>query len=151
MAQPDSPDPDGSEYGVMEQSETLDEDDMGVDPLEGGMDPPEGWSGADRYGTAPNEQGDERPLDDRLDEERPDVGTGLDPATNEDRPGPDAPSAEMDDATSDDVAEEPAARQDVVVGDELDSTGESQTRRAGHLNPEPDQPAADETVRTRQE
>lgn len=146
MSQPDSPDPDGSEYGIMEQSETLDEDDLAVDPLEGGRDPAEGWSGADRYGTAPSEQGHERPIDDRLAEERPDVGEGGDPAAP-DGPTDDAPDEEIDEG----ALGSPANTSTVPVGDEFDATGESATRRAGHLNPEPDQPAADESVRSREE
>jgi hypothetical protein len=39
----------------------------------------------------------------------------------------------------------------VLVGDELDVTGESATRRAGHLVTEPDQPATDEASYAREE
>jgi hypothetical protein len=63
-------DSDGTE---LSSAEELDEDQLRVDPLEEGMDPPEHWSGADRYGTTPYEQRHPRPIDDRLDEERPDV------------------------------------------------------------------------------
>lgn len=38
---PSTPDPLGHDDDVLTQSETLDEDAMGVDPLEGGMDPAE--------------------------------------------------------------------------------------------------------------
>ena len=44
------------------------------------MDPPERWSGADRYGTTPYEQAHPRGLTDRLAEEEPDVtGAAADP------------------------------------------------------------------------
>ncbi|GAA4552218.1 hypothetical protein [Amycolatopsis samaneae] len=56
-------------------TEELDEDELRVDPLEKGMDPPEHWSAADRYGTTPWEQTHPAPLGQRLAEERPDVGT----------------------------------------------------------------------------
>jgi hypothetical protein len=42
-------------------------------------------------------------------------------------------------------------RGQVLVGDELDSTGESATRRSGYLVTEPDPPAADESVYAREE
>jgi hypothetical protein len=62
-----------SDGAALSSAEELDEDQLRVDPLEEGMDPPEHWSGADKYGTTPYEQRHPRPLDDRLDEERPDV------------------------------------------------------------------------------
>ncbi|WP_163509760.1 hypothetical protein [Fodinicola acaciae] len=54
-------------------AEDLDEDRLGTDPLEDGMEPPEGWSEADAYGTTRTEQRDGESLDDRLEQERPDV------------------------------------------------------------------------------
>ena len=36
-------------------AEELDEDRLRVDPLEAGMDPPERWSAADKYGMTPYE------------------------------------------------------------------------------------------------
>jgi hypothetical protein len=62
-----------SDGAALSSAEELDEDQLRVDPLEEGMDPPEHWSGADKYGTTPYEQRHPRPIDDRLDEERPDV------------------------------------------------------------------------------
>lgn len=61
------PDPD------MTTSEQLDEDELATDPLEGGMEPPDDWSGADRFGTTQREQRTGEPLDERLAEEEPDV------------------------------------------------------------------------------
>lgn len=54
-----------------EDFEGLDEDNLKEDPLEAGMDPPEGWAGSDRYGMTEYEQAHPRPLDERLAEERP--------------------------------------------------------------------------------
>jgi hypothetical protein len=54
------PDPLGHDDDILTQSETLDEDDMGVDPLEGGMDPAEDWSASNRYGTTATEQATDR-------------------------------------------------------------------------------------------
>src|SRR5262245_18876175 len=47
-------------------ADRLDEDELGVDPLEGGMDPPERWSEADRAGMTEAEQRPGAPLDERL-------------------------------------------------------------------------------------
>jgi hypothetical protein len=51
-------------------AEDLDEDRLGEDPLEEGMDPPESWSGA---ATTRTEQREGESLDDRLEQERPDI------------------------------------------------------------------------------
>lgn len=126
---------------VLRQSEVLDEDDLGVDPLEGGMDPPEDWAGADEYGTTATEQASDRPLTERLGEEQPDVA----PEPVPERPVAATPLEELDESVDDELAGEPApSGSGVVVGAEIDDTGESATRREGYLVTEPDQPAADE-------
>jgi hypothetical protein len=79
-----TPDPLGHDEDFLTQSETLDEDEMGIDPLEGGMDPAENWSAVNRYGTTALEQATDRPLAERLAEERPDASI---------RPAPDRPVA----------------------------------------------------------
>jgi hypothetical protein len=137
----------GHDDGVLVQSEALDEDDMGVDPLEGGMDPAEDWSAANRYGTTATEQATDRPLIDRLEEERPDVSTALVP----DRPVAATPLEELDESVDDEVTpNEPVGEEDqVLVGDEVDNTGESVTRRNGYLRLEPEHPAADEVMYAR--
>jgi protease I len=58
----------------MTTSEQLDEDELATDPLERGTELPDGWSGADRFGTTPREQRAGEPLGERLREEEPDVG-----------------------------------------------------------------------------
>jgi protease I len=68
MAMTSPPDPD------MTTSEQLDEDELATDPLERGAEAPDGWSGADRFGTTPREQRSGEPLAERLREEEPDVG-----------------------------------------------------------------------------
>lgn len=144
-----SPDPQGHDEDVLEQSEMLDEDDLGVDPLEGGMDPAEGWSGSTQYGTTATEQAEDRTLEDRLSEERPDLAGEPVP----ERPLAATPLEELDESIDDQVVPaEPADEQGrVLVGDEADDTGEASTRRGGHLVAEPDQPAADEVAVPRQE
>lgn len=56
----------------MPGAEDLDEDRLGVDPLERGIEPPERWSGADRFGTTPREEREGPDLDQRLAQEEPD-------------------------------------------------------------------------------
>lgn len=67
---PDAVESDGA---ALNSAEVLDEDRLAQDPLEEGMDPPEGWTGADKYGTTPYEQRHDRSIDERLAEEQPDV------------------------------------------------------------------------------
>ncbi|MGH3874428.1 MAG: hypothetical protein ACRDSR_23490 [Pseudonocardiaceae bacterium] len=66
------PDPPGYDDHDLTRSEILDEDNLGADPWEGGMDAAQGWSASDRYGTTAIEQATDRPLAERLKEERPD-------------------------------------------------------------------------------
>jgi hypothetical protein len=68
-------DPDAVETDAHAQSsaEELDEDRLRLDPLEAAMDPPERWSGVDKYGMTPYEQAHPRDLDERLAEEEPEV------------------------------------------------------------------------------
>jgi hypothetical protein len=130
---------------VLTQSETLDEDELGVDPLEGGMDPADAWSAANRYGTTPSEQATDRPLDERLDEERPDVSIKPVP----DCPLPLAPLEELDESIDDELVPwEPVSEQgQVLMGDEVDNTGESATRRSGYLVNQTGVPAEEEISR----
>lgn len=67
---PDAVETDGA---ALTSAEDLDEDRLRTDPLEQGMDPPEHWSGVDRYGMTPREEAEPRPLGERLAEEEPDV------------------------------------------------------------------------------
>jgi hypothetical protein len=54
-------------------AERLDEEELRLDPLEAGMDPPERWSEADRYGMTEAEQRRGASLAERLAEEEPEV------------------------------------------------------------------------------
>ncbi|GAA3013969.1 hypothetical protein [Actinokineospora diospyrosa] len=79
-------------YGSdLSQAESLDEDNLRVDPLEEGIDAPEHWAEADRHGMTAAEQRAGESLDERLAEEEPDLSAG-DP----DRPGPTTPLAAVD-------------------------------------------------------
>lgn len=92
-----APDAVETDPAALNSAEDLDEDRLRQDPLEEGMDPPEHWSGADRYGVTPWEQAHPRPLGERLDEEQPDL-TGT--ATAPQPPEPD--DIDWEDPGSDD-------------------------------------------------
>lgn len=78
-----TPDPAGTDPAALTAAEGLDEDRLQMDPLEEGMDPPEHWSGADKYGMTPYEQSHPRGLDQRLDEEQPDIQPRYDDSDHE--------------------------------------------------------------------
>ncbi|WP_433632314.1 hypothetical protein [Nocardia sp. CA-120079] len=68
-----APDPVESDGTALTGAEDLDEDRLHADPLEAGMDPPQQWTGATKYGTTPWEQAHDRGLEERLAEEEPEV------------------------------------------------------------------------------
>jgi hypothetical protein len=70
------PDAVETDPAALNSAEDLDEDRLRVDPLEAGIEPPERWSGADRFGTTPREQRDGQDLDSRLAEEQPEAAAG---------------------------------------------------------------------------
>gem|GEM_PF-5020266 len=57
----------------LQSAESLDEDEMAVDPLESGIDPPEQWSAVAARRPTPREQREGETLDEQLAEEVPDV------------------------------------------------------------------------------
>ncbi|WP_406601985.1 hypothetical protein [Lentzea kristufekii] len=78
-----SPDAVETDPAALSSAEDLDEDRLRLDPLEAGMDPPERWSGVDKYGMTPYEEAHPRPLEDRLAEEQPDVPVAETPLDEE--------------------------------------------------------------------
>lgn len=64
-------DPDEDE-GVLDASDTLD-DDAVADPLDVGIEPPDRWAGANRFGTTAAEQRAGESVEQLLGEEEPDV------------------------------------------------------------------------------
>ena len=58
---------------VPDDFEQYDEDNLRLDPLEEGMDPPEHWAQADKFGNTEREVREGQRLDDRLAEEQPDL------------------------------------------------------------------------------
>ncbi|MDG3010789.1 hypothetical protein G4X40_11580 [Rhodococcus sp. D2-41] len=65
-----------------EPAEGLDEDTLALDPMEEGLEPPERWAAADKFGVTAGEQRRGETLDQRLAQEEPDtveerVGDGV--------------------------------------------------------------------------
>jgi hypothetical protein len=58
----------------LDTAEETDEDELGVDPLDEGVEASYRWSGANSFGTTSAEQRAGEPLEDRLRQEEPDVG-----------------------------------------------------------------------------
>lgn len=58
---------------TLSPSESLDSDEVRNNDGDEVVDPPEGWSGADKFGTTPREEQEGESLDQRLAEEEPDV------------------------------------------------------------------------------
>jgi hypothetical protein len=58
---------------VPDDFEDFDEDNLRLDPLEEGMDPPEHWEQADRFGNTEREMREGEDLEHRLRQEEPDV------------------------------------------------------------------------------
>ena len=84
---------DDQDDGVLEPSDSLESDDLRSDPLDTGVDAGEGYRGATRFGTTPNEEGRGESLDDLLAEEEPDDGDN-DEWTDEDQPRDDGRTTE---------------------------------------------------------
>jgi hypothetical protein len=111
------------EYRDHSSAEDLDEDRLQLDPLEAGMDPPEHWSEADRFGTTAAEQRQGQDLEHRLREEEPDVTPDLDadPDDLEAADGEDADQLIVDDIPRELLPEHAA----VARGQSADEAGGS--------------------------
>jgi hypothetical protein len=82
----------GEEPGMLQQSEELDQDDLGAEPLDAGVEPPDHWAAADDFGTTSAEEAAGETLDQRLSRERPDVAPGEAP----ERPAADTDVTDFD-------------------------------------------------------
>jgi hypothetical protein len=90
-------DGDAAEPEILSATEGLDEDELAVDPLEEGVEPPEQWSAAERYGTTAEEVREGESLERKLSEEQPDV----DPGEVPERPLAITPADELDESIDD--------------------------------------------------
>jgi hypothetical protein len=111
-------DRDPAEPESLPPSEALDEDELRVDPLEEGVEPPEHWSGANRFGTTPSEIREGEPMAQRLAEEEPDAV----PEPVPERPLAATPAAELDESIEDAPPDvEPVTAEDEVPHRHADS------------------------------
>ncbi|WP_329050537.1 hypothetical protein OG738_01435 [Amycolatopsis sp. NBC_01488] len=104
-------DRDAAEPESLDPSEALDEDELRVDPLEAGVEPPERWSAADRFGTTPREAREGEPMAQRLAEEVPDS----EPEPVPERPLAVTPADQLDET----VEDAPADFEPVTPDDEI--------------------------------
>src|SRR2546429_7649796 len=96
----------GYSFHMSDHTEQFDEDNLGLDPLEEGMDPPEHWAQADRFGNTEREMREGQDLDHRLAEEQSD--TASDPP--QDRPVGATPDTDLDERIDDETDDvEPVA------------------------------------------
>ena len=90
----------GGPGDTLNQSESLDSDEIHNDDGDVVVDPPEGWSGVDKFGMTEREEREGQPLDDRLAAEEPDV-TDVNEAFLEDGPPGRAHRGQIDGAPED--------------------------------------------------
>ncbi|MGK8488279.1 hypothetical protein [Nocardia asiatica] len=114
-----APDSVETDPAALSSAEDLDEDRLRSDPLEAGMDPPEHWSGATKYGVTAWEQAHPRPIGDRLAEEEPDVDPDRVPAREETR------SEKLEDITCDSDGVQVDHRYEEEIGLAADIAGGS--------------------------
>ncbi|GAB2682085.1 hypothetical protein GCM10027271_49360 [Saccharopolyspora gloriosae] len=97
------PDPeDPQDPAELQSAGDLDEDELGVDPLEAGVEPPEHWSQTTAARPTPREERAGETLDERLAEERPETGADLG------EPLAEAPLSELDETVDERAAREVA-------------------------------------------
>ncbi|MCA1189687.1 MULTISPECIES: hypothetical protein [unclassified Saccharopolyspora] len=113
------PDPaDPQDPAELQSAGDLDEDELGVDPLEEGVEPPEHWSRDVVDRPTPREQREGETIDERLAEERPD------PDDEVGKPLAETRLHELDDTVDEQAAEEVA---DGVSGEQVAEQAERST------------------------
>ncbi|OLR92699.1 hypothetical protein [Actinokineospora bangkokensis] len=111
------------------QQEGLDEDNLRVDPLEAGVEPPERWAESDRFGTTLREQREGQDMDERLAAEEPDVPLST-------RPGAETPLSQLSDRIdepTDDVDQVAPPEQTDEVLSEAAGRGQSADEAGGSV------------------
>lgn len=142
------PDPASPEDPALLQSAPdLDEDELGTDPLEEGVEPAERWSSTTKRRPTPREQREGGSLTDRLDEERPDIQSPdrvplaetrmyeLDDSVDERATAEAEDSAGAADSAAAEntgMAQPPERHQTVLEGNEVEPTGLSASTREGN-------------------
>jgi hypothetical protein len=125
--------------GVLEPADTLETDDLLEDVLDTGVDAGEGYRGATRFGTTPEEERTGESLNQLLAEEEPDVGPDA-PWTDEDRPSDDdrASEARSGRLVAPDEGAHSDAEDNAVASDVgIDGGAASAEEAAVHITDEP--------------
>ncbi|GAB2918620.1 hypothetical protein GCM10027047_15220 [Rhodococcus aerolatus] len=101
---------------MLDAEESLDSDEIGERAGDDGVDAPDGWAGATKFGTTAEEQSEGESLDQKLAEERPDA------PFEEDLPLPGAatPDAELDESVDQVVDDAEPAEDDEAISDDPD-------------------------------
>jgi len=141
-----------ADYEVKDASDTL-EGNLGDDPLDQGVAPPERWSAGIRFGTTAEEQEEGESLDQQLAEEEPDTAFEADDERLEDIAGDedagdedvdgllldDGPDPRAGRLVADDEGAHPAADADLVARDVgIDGAAASAEEAAVHVVDEDD-------------
>lgn len=96
---------------MLDESESLDSDELGENVGDGIAEPPDDWMAADRVGTTAQEERDGETLDQRLAEERPDIT----PLEQPDRPSANTDAEDLDDSIDEIIVPgEPADGEDIA-------------------------------------
>lgn len=126
---------------ALQSAQALDEDELGADPLEEGVEPPESWSEVAEGRPTPREQRAGGSLESRLDAERPDQGRW----SVEEAPLAESRLSELDDSVDDRAAAEVAdatgeevvgGHGAVVQGEQVDEAGRSAVTAEGEVTGE---------------
>lgn len=97
---------------TLSPSEGLDADEVRNDDGDEVVDPPEHWSGADKFGTTAREEKEGEPLDQRLAEEEPDV----EPEELPDRPVAATPDDDLTEELVDEVVDDESTDLEEIPG-----------------------------------
>ncbi|APU23038.1 hypothetical protein [Actinoalloteichus sp. GBA129-24] len=111
--QPELPQPGASDQELLSVSEELDEDELDVDPLEKGVEPPERWSRTTATGVTPREMVEGETLDQRLAAEQPERPRDDAP----DWPPADVPMEDLDTSVDDESVDYPLDQGTISQGD----------------------------------
>ena len=101
---------------MLDAEESVDSDEIGERAGDDGVEAPDGWAGATKFGTTAAEQSEGETLDQKLAEERPEA------PFDEDLPLPGAatPDSQLDESVDDVVDAEEPAEGDEAISDDPD-------------------------------
>ena len=101
---------------MLDAEESLDSDEIGERAGDDGVDAPDGWAGATKFGTTAQEQAQGETLDQKLAEERPDAPYEEDVPL----PGAATPDSQLTESVDQAVDDEEPAEGDETISDDPD-------------------------------